>query len=228
MTTVAEFVIDASSAAWRAIGFDVAEAVGMAGAAEAAGSAAGAGVVHLGGIRIRLTGNDTGLGITEWVLADAPDRLVTSIDGLPTRHGSESEITAPAHPNRISGFDHVVVNTADLERTCNEIEAATAAPLKRIREAGAIRQGFHRLGELIVEVVTYPGINAPKASFWGLALNVVDIDALYERCGDALLSAPKTAVQPGRRIASFRKGAGLGLPIAVMTPQPPRQATPAS
>ena len=208
MTTVVEFVVDASADAWRAIGFDVASDGGAGG------------VFQLGGIRIRLTGNDSGAGITSWVLADAPDASITSIDGLATSHGTPGNGSAPVHPNGIDSFDHVVVNTADLEHTCAEIAAATGAPLKRIREAGAIRQGFHRLGELIVEVVTHPGVDTPHASFWGLALNVVDIDALYERCGDGLMSAPKTAVQPGRRIASFRKEAGLGLPVAVMTPHP--------
>jgi len=219
MTTVAEFVVDATAEAYRAIGFDV---VDVADVADVADAPSGGGLFQLGGIRIRLTGNDSGAGITSWVLADAPDRSITSIDGLLTTHGAPSDAAAPTHPNGILGFDHVVVNTAHLEHTCDEIAAATDAPLKRIREAGEIRQGFHRLGELIVEVVTHPGVDTPQASFWGLALNVSDIDSLYERCGDELMSAPKTAVQPGRRIASFRKQAGLGLPVAVMTPRLPR------
>ena len=222
MTTVAEFVVDADPAAWRAVGFEVERAGG-------ADDADDGDVVRLGGIRIRLTGADTGRGMTGWVLADAPDTTVDLIDGgLTTSHGEPSNGPAPVHPNGITGFDHVVVNTADLERTCAAIEAATGAPLKRIREAGSIRQGFHRLGEVIVEVVTHPGIVDTSPSFWGLALNVDDIDALFERCGPELMSAPKVAVQPGRRIASFRKEAGLGLPIAVMTPHPPRAATPES
>ncbi|MEO6123688.1 MAG: glyoxalase [Ilumatobacteraceae bacterium] len=219
MTTVAEFVVDATADAWRVIGFDV--------GVDPSDAQSGGGVFQLGGIRIRLTGNDTGAGITSWVIADAPDSTITSIDGLATTHGSQSELAAPTHPNGIVDFDHVVVNTADLERTCAAIESATDASLKRIREAGSIRQGFHRLGELIVEVVTHPGIDTHQASFWGLALNVIDIDTLYEWCGDELMSAPKTAVQPGRRIASFRKDAGLGLPLAVMTPHQPR-TSPAS
>lgn len=203
MTTAAEFVIGAQPGAWRAVGFDVDDD----------------GEMQLGGIRIRLTGVEStaGSGMTEWVLADAPDRTVAEIDGLVTSHGSAPELAGVDQPNGVIGIDHLVVYTPDLEKTCESIAAATGAPLKRIREAGAIRQGFHRLGELIVEVVTFPQIEVTHAAFWGLALNVRDIDAIFDRCGEGSMSPPKPAVQPGRLIASFRKEAGLGLPVAVMT-----------
>lgn len=201
MTTAAELVIAAKPDAWRSVGFEV----------DADGTCV------LGDIRVRLVGGSGGMA--SWVLADAPDPSVTDIDGLATKHAAVGHLAAPpVHPNGVSSIDHVVVYTPDLERTCAAIEASTAAPLKRIRNAGEIRQGFHRLGSLIVEVVTHPGITAERAEFWGLALNADDLEALYARCGDAAMSAPKDAVQPGRRIASFREAAGLGLPIAVMTP----------
>lgn len=207
MTTVVELVVAAEPAAWRAAGFDV-----------------GAdGTCILGDIRMRLTGVGGTKGMTAWVLADAPDPTVRDIDGLSTAHASSDDVVvATAHPNGITSIDHLVVNTPDLERTCAAIEAATGAPLKRIREAGAMRQGFHRLGSLIVEVVTHPGVVRDRAEFWGLALNADDLDAMYAHCGDAAMSAPKDAVQAGRRIASFREPAGLGLPVAVMTPHPRR------
>jgi hypothetical protein len=200
MTTVAELVISAEPDAWRAVGFSVDDH----------------GLLRLGGINIRLIGGEDGLAA--WVLADAPDRAVDVIDGLLTSHGAAPAAAETDHANGVSSIDHVVVYTPDLERTCMAIEAATGAPLRRVREAGSLRQGFHRLGELIVEVVTFPQIAQERATFWGLALNVDDIDALYDRCGDAAMSAPKNAVQPGRRIASFRESAALGLPVAVMTP----------
>ena len=159
--------------------------------------------------------------MTAWVLADAPDPNVTNIDGLLTVHGSADDLGVPdatRHPNGVTSIDHVVVNTPDLERTCGAIESDTGAPLKRVREIGPMRQGFHRLGSLIVEVVTHPGVTGDHASFWGLALNADDLDATYAQCGDSVMSAPKDAVQPGRRIASFREAARLGLPVAVMTP----------
>ena len=82
------------------------------------------------------------------------------------------------HPLGAFELDHVVVNTGSLDRTCAAITAATGAPLKRVREAGPIRQGFHRLGGLIVEVVERVGQPSDDpASLWGLVFNVADLDA---------------------------------------------------
>ena len=200
MTTVAELVISAEPDAWRAVGFSVDDH----------------GLLRLGGIDLRLIGGSDGL--VEWVLADATNDAVDVIDGLRTSHGEAPSPRETKHANGVASIDHVVIYTPDLERTCAAIEAATGAQLRRVRETGSLRQGFHRLGELIVEVVTFSQIAEEQATFWGLALNVVDIDALYARCGDDAMSAPKDAVQPGRRIASFRESAALGLPVAVMTP----------
>lgn len=199
MTTVAELTVGAQAEAWRAVGFEI----------------SADGVTQLSGIRVRLVGGDS--GISEWMLADAPDSTVLDIDGLRTSHGAPCDVVGSEHPNGVFGIDHVVVYTPDLQRTTDVIAAATDAPLKRIREVGSIRQGFHRLGELIVEVVTFPQVTVEHATFWGLALNVRDLDAMFDRCGDGLMSPPKDAVQQGRRIASFRESAGLGVRVAVMS-----------
>ena len=37
------------------------------------------------------------------------------------------------------------------------------------------------------------------------------------RIGDDRIGAPRDAVQPGRRIATIGEGAGLGVPVALMT-----------
>jgi hypothetical protein len=163
MTTVAELVVRADPDAWRGVGFVV----------------DGEGCVTLGGIRLKIEPG----GQMSWLLAG--DGSETDIDGLTTRWLAEDAVlpVAVAHPNGVRSIDHLVVNTPDLEQTCAAIEAATMAPLKRIREAGAMRQGFHRLGELIVEVVTYPGIAATRAEFWGLALNAVDLDEMFATYG---------------------------------------------
>ena len=145
---------------------------------------------------------------------------MTSIDGVPT------EVVAPAtpvfveHPVGAIGLDHVVVATDSLERTCGAIADATGAPLKRVREVGEIRQGFHRVGGggLIVEVVERAGLPEGPATLWGLVLNVEDLDVAVERIGEASIGAAKPAVQPGRSIATVREDAGLGLPVALMTP----------
>jgi len=197
MTTVVEFVVEADARRWRDVGFDVDD-----------------GTLQLGGIRLRF--RDGSRGIVAWQLSGAPLDDVGDIDGLETTDGDPSASPSRQHPNSVVSIDHVVIYTDDLERTCSAIEAATAAPLKRVREAGTLRQGFHRLGELIVEVVTFPKIDVDGARFWGLALNAADLDAMFDRYGEDVVSPPKDAVQPGRRISSFRESAGLGLPVALM------------
>ena len=81
-----------------------------------------------------------------------------------------------------------------------------------------MRQGFHRMGGLIVEVVERAGLPEGQATFWGLVMNVEDLDAAVARLGADLVGAPKPAVQSGRSIATVQESAGLGLPVALMTP----------
>jgi hypothetical protein len=195
---VGELVIECEVEPWRRIGLVVDEH----------------GVAQVGGVRLRFVPGTRGL--VGWGLVDCPTSSDT-IDGLPTHSVDAATTDAPAHPLGILGFDHVVVSTSSLERTCGAIEAATGAPLKRIREAGAIRQGFHRLGEIIVEVVETAQVTAPEASFWGFVWNLADLHESCDRLGPDLVSLPKAAVQPGRFIATVRSGAGLRLPLAFMT-----------
>ena len=123
------------------------------------------------------------------------------------------------HPSGAIGLDHVVVTTDDLERTCAAIEAATGAPLRRVREVGEIRQGFHRLGGggLIVEVVERAGLPAGPAWFWGLVINVEDLDAAAaHRARTASATSGRRAARPEDRHRPRRLG--LGVPVALMTP----------
>jgi hypothetical protein len=177
------------------------------------------GLIPLVGTSIRLvpaSGSDA-IGIVGWALSGTRD--TTDIDGLATQVVAPATPVYADHPLGASGLDHVVVSTADLERTSGEIAVATCCELKRIREVGTMRQGFHRIGRggLIVELVERPDLPAGPASFWGLVLIVDDLDAAYDLLGEDRISAPKDAVQPGRRIATVRSEVGLGLPVALMT-----------
>ena len=178
--------------------------------------------IPLYGTGIRIDPGSTP-GLVRWELSgrsSGDTAEVTDIDGLVT------EIVAPGapvfveHPSGAIGLDHVVVATNDLDRTCRAVEAATGAPLRRVREAGTIRQGFHRLGGggLIVEVVEHVGSPDGPASFWGLVINVDDLDAAAAHLGPDVLGEVRPAVQPGRKIATVRDGVGLGMPVALMTP----------
>ena len=159
-------------------------------------------------------------GIAGWSLSGMPDPSVTDVDGLVTEAVPPTIPMLVEHPNGAIGLDHVVVTTDALERTCTAVEAATGAPLRRVREVGEIRQGFHRIGSggLIVEVVERAGLPEAPAWFWGLVLNVDDLDVAAELIGPDGIGAVTDAVQPGRRIATVRTELGLGLPVALMTP----------
>jgi hypothetical protein len=197
------------------------------------------GDVPLPGTGVRVAGEGEA-GLQGWVVSGA-DPSVDAIDGLPVVHapspGSATSAgsglpTAPEpgagavhHALGVLSIDHVVVTTDDLDRTCRAIAGALDAPRKRVRDLGKIRQGFHRVGPkrdhgLIVEVVERPDAPTGQASLWGFVLIVADLDAACQHLGSELVSEPRDAVQPGRRIATVRTAAGVGLPIALMSPDP--------
>jgi hypothetical protein len=142
------------------------------------------------------------------------------IDGIPSRRAEHS--TALHHPIGgftldVMGVDHVVVMTPDLKRTSEALANATGSPLKRVREAGdSVRQGFHRVGDVVIEIVSSPQVPEGPARLWGFVLTVRSLEAAADHLGPDVLSPPKPAVQEGRMIATFRQAAGLGVPVALM------------
>lgn len=174
------------------------------------------GLVPLFGTGIRV--DDAAVAaISGWALSGVAAH-VTDVDGLPTVVVEPPSPVLVTHPLGAYELDHVVVTTNSLERTCAAITDVTRAPLKRVRELGEMRQGFHRVGGLVVEVVERVGLADGPAAFWGLVLNVEDLDGAVERLGTELVSPAKPAVQPGRSITTVRDAAGLGLPVAFMSP----------
>jgi len=179
------------------------------------------GMVALVGTSIRIVPDDASASsrIVGWALSGLDDAAVIDVDGLATEVIEPPTPIYADHPLRATGLDHVVVLTPDLERTSAAIAAATGCELKRIRELGTMRQGFHRIGHrgLIVELVERPDLPDGPASFWGLVLIVEDLDAACALIGPDRISPPKDAVQQGRRIATISADVGLGLPVALMT-----------
>jgi hypothetical protein len=144
------------------------------------------------------------LGV-EGLGAERPDGLpIAAAEGGPAGHGS--------HPNGARVIDHVVALTDDMDRTLAALQAA-GLELRRERRAPA-RQAFFNLRTLVLELVEAPG--RPPA-LWGLTVVVEDLDALGPPVGPA-----RDAVQPGRRIATVPKDAGLPAALAFMTPRPQR------
>jgi hypothetical protein len=209
--TLDELAVADDPGAWLALGFAVEE-----------------GICVFGDIRIRLAGSEAGRGVTGWSLREIDS---TELDGLPTeRSDRQPPAESSAHPNGIAALDHVVAITPALDRTVAVLEGA-GLDLRRIREeptpAGAPRQAFFRLGATILEVVQEPpeaseragGADRP-AFFWGLACVAPDLDATVAGLGDRV-SEIRPAVQPGRRIATLRRSAGLSVPVALITPRQP-------
>jgi hypothetical protein len=108
--------------------------------------------------------------------------------------------------NGATVVDHVVALTGSLART---VAALTAAGLDLRRSTPTM--AFLRLGPTILEVVER-GDDPPR--LWGLVVGVPELEGL-----GPLVGAPKDAVQPGRRIATVSREAGLGTALALMTPR---------
>ena len=191
----------------------------------AAGFAVGDDRCTIGAVRLRFVGRDERRGIVGWSIAGAS--VDGDLDGLPTTvvdAATASPAQAVPHPNGVVGLDHIVVLTPDLERTILACDRAGLG-LRRIREGDggdgrAVRQAFFRLGSTILEVVSGPGEGSGQAAteapatWFGLAVDVEDLDATRAHLGDDALGRTKAAVQAGRRIATLRHRA-LGMSVAV-------------
>lgn len=211
--TIDELLLAEEPARWAQLGFAVAD-----------------GRCQLGAVQLRFVEAARRRGIVGWSLRDVAS---TDLDGLPStrserpRPAAETVARAArAHPNGTLAIDHVVAMSPDLDRSVETLQDA-GLPLRRIREqptpAGAPRQAFFRLGAEILEVIQEPAEAVRRAGgpggrtrFWGLALRARDL----ERTVAALAGAAgeiRPAVQPGRRIATLRRSAGIGVPLAFMS-----------
>ncbi len=187
------------AAAWSNAGFDVRD-----------------GVVSLGEVTIRLEAGTIGLAL---------HGVDTDLDGV-AHVGAVPSSDVQAHPNGVSGLDHVVLSSGDLERTRTTLGRA-GLELRRTRRIelpdGAREQSFYWLGRTLLELVgPVDQRDDEPARLWGLALVTPDLDAtaayLGENCSDV-----RDAVQPGRRIATLRTTQlAIELPIAIMSPHPRR------
>jgi len=192
-----------SPAAWESAGFSLTD-----------------GAVTIGSTRINLTpGDERGIRSVGVDGVDAP------IDSMPFGPIGRHELGSSSHPNHVVAIDHLVAMSGDVDRTITALHTADIE-LRRERHLGegddAKRQAFFWLGDVILELA---GPAVPRengaGSLWGLALTCADLDAAKDHLGDRL-SDPKSAVQPGRRIATLRtRELDISIPLALMSPHRP-------
>jgi hypothetical protein len=206
--TIDELLVGDDAARWAKLGFTVSEKC-----------------CEIGGVRLRfLHGDCSGRGILGWTLRDL---AATELDGLSTTVSEHPpRALAPAHPNGVVAIDHIVAASPSLDRSVSVLQRA-GLDLRRIRDqptpAGAPRQAFFRLGAEILELIQEPessiqpdGGPEHPARFWGMAVRVEDLDETVQLLGSNV-SKIRPAVQPGRRIATLRRSAGLTVPLALMS-----------
>jgi hypothetical protein len=148
-------------------------------------------------------------------------------DGLPLRAAGPAAAAGSPHPNGALAVDHLVALTGDRDRTADALAAAGGD----VRRRGGPPElpapmAFVRFGPLIVEVAaTKPsdvfvagaarmGSDPLLARWWGLTVTVADLDAAAAIVG----VEPRPAVQPGRRILTVPRSAGLSTALALMSP----------
>jgi hypothetical protein len=205
VVTVDEILVADEPALWAELGFRV-----------------DGDVCDIGTVRVRLVGRDAGKRLAGWSVRGIE---TTELDGLATTIATgDPRAPADPHPNGVTAIDHVVAFCPELDRTVAVLRDA-GLDLRRIRDeptpAGAPRQAFFRLGEVILECIQMPDSpeldRSRSARLWGLAVRTSDIELTARRLGDRL-GSPRDAVQPGRTIATLRREAGSSVPLAFMTP----------
>ena len=181
------------------------------------------GICRIGAVRVELAGRGIGKGLRRWSVRGAGS--LDEVDTIPTAEGTDPPADAAEHPNGTLRIDHVVLLSADGERTATAITDATGLDVRGTRDSGTygapMRQRFFKMGAVVLELISPSEASEGPTRFFGLAFDVDDIDRLPDLYGDHLCRI-KDAVQPGRRIATLRhKELDLSVAIAFMTPGAP-------
>ena len=178
-----------------------------------------------GGVRVRFAGPEAGRGIVGWSLRDLAS---AELDGLPTsasrRPASPPALAAAERRDRDRphrrGLTRSRPQRAALRgRRPRSAPRARAADPRRRSAPGVLspRRGDPRARpESRRRSFGAPGGRDRPARLWGLALLVDDLDRTVELFAPHVPPA-RAAVQPGRRITTVARTAGLGMALALMS-----------
>ena len=132
----------------------------------------------------------------------------------------ERPLSVRTAPASITAMDHVVIGTADPERTAALYGARLGLDMALDRshpEWGQLM--FFRCGDLIVEVTHRPGKDAPDAPdrLRGICWRVADIDATRARLMEAGVdvSEARPGRKPGTKVMTVRNGT-CGVPTLLV------------
>ena len=203
---------------WAALGFEV-----------------GGRRCQIGAVRLRFTGTQPGAGIVALVAArrcrarsSTGCRPAISTAPAAGACAGASQRRARDRPRRrglagsaIAASQTLQAAGLDLRRVREEpTPAGRAAPGVLPPRARDPRAGP---GARAASIERAGGPERP-ARFWGLALLVEDLDARRASCSRRTSARCAPAVQPGRRIATVRRSAGLAVPLALMSRDERRRA----
>ncbi|MBL8537206.1 MAG: VOC family protein [Hyphomonadaceae bacterium] len=112
-------------------------------------------------------------------------------------------------PGAVTGLDHVVIQSGDLERAAALFGARLGLDMRLDREVMGRRLLFFRCGDSVVEVAQTPVAEA-RDRLWGLSWRVENIDAARQRLESAGfdVSEARAGAKPGTRVVSIRNRTG--------------------
>jgi hypothetical protein len=122
-----------------------------------------------------------------------------------------------------SGLDHIVIQSADMERAAALYGARLGLDMRLDREVRGRRLMFFRCGDAIMEIAHDPSIADGRDRLWGLSWRVTDAGAARERLARAGLnvSEVRPGMKPGTRVFTVRDRT-CGVPTLMLETRPQR------
>jgi catechol 2,3-dioxygenase-like lactoylglutathione lyase family enzyme len=121
----------------------------------------------------------------------------------------------PSARAAVLGLDHVVVQSADMERAAALYGARLGLDMRLDRAVRDRRLMFFRCGDAIVEIANVP--NLQHDLLWGLSWRVSNAEAARERLAEAAVdvSEVRPGMKPGTKVFAVRSGT-CGVPTLMI------------